>query len=57
VKTGAVKATMGISNVLDVISTVFVRVGRFDQEYVHIKMHKATVLKIGVLKTVIWFKA
>ena len=56
-KTGAVKATMGISNVFDVISTVFVRVGGFDQEYVHTKMRKATVLKIGVLKTVIWSKA
>jgi hypothetical protein len=35
VKTGAVKATLGVSNVLDVISAVFVRAGQFDQEYVH----------------------
>jgi hypothetical protein len=35
VKTGAVKTTLGVSNVLDVISTVFVQAGRFDQEYVH----------------------
>ena len=34
-KIGAVKVTMGVSNVSGVISTVFVRVGRFDKEYVH----------------------
>ena len=51
VKIGAVKATLGVSNVSGAISTVFIRVGRFDKEYVHIN-GKATVLKIRVLKTV-----
>jgi hypothetical protein len=48
VKICAVKATLGVSNVSDVISTVFVRVGGFDKEYVHTNAQSNYVENWGI---------